>query len=52
MITRLLTEYTHIIAAELFKKVPELSEIRFERTNMQYRSEADFTLPVFPLLKY
>jgi arginyl-tRNA synthetase len=52
MITRLLTEYTHIIASELFKKVPELSEIRFERTNMQYRSEADFTLPVFPLLKY
>ena len=51
MIHDLLTQYTSLAILALYEKAAELSDIRIERTNPQFRSEADFTLPVFPFLK-
>jgi arginyl-tRNA synthetase len=51
MIHDLLTQYTSLAILALYEKAAKLSDIRIERTNPQFRSEADFTLPVFPFLK-
>ncbi len=51
MIQDLLTEYTSIAILATYEKGASLSDIRIERTNPQFRGEADFTLPVFPFLK-
>jgi arginyl-tRNA synthetase len=51
MIHDLLTQYTSLALLTLYEKVAEISDIRIERTNAQFRSESDFTLPVFPFLK-
>jgi arginyl-tRNA synthetase len=52
MIHNLLSQYTSFAILSLYKHTAELKDIRLERTNNQFRSEADFTLPVFPFLKY
>lgn len=51
MIHDLLIEYTHICLVTLYGQGVELAQIRIERTNPQFRSDADFTVPVFPFLK-